>query len=148
MFNYRVLLATGLTALVPLTVSASDGEVELLDNMSLLQYLSHKATLSIDARNRELADFYVHELEEAVEETESVDSYDGHAIGELAGAMLRPALESLEGALDQDDWSDVSQALDTMIQSCNSCHQATEHAYVRIQRNSDNPWMQDFSPME
>ncbi|MGM0632180.1 MAG: hypothetical protein ACQETO_03300 [Pseudomonadota bacterium] len=148
MFDYRILLAAGVAALMPFTVSASDDEVELVDNMSLLQYFSHKAALSIDARNRELADFYVHELEEAVEETGSVESYDGHAIGELSGAMLRPALENLEGALDDGEWPDVSQAFDAMIQSCNSCHQATEHGYIRIQRSSENPWMQDFSPLE
>lgn len=142
MRNLAICLAT----FIPLTVAASDGEVELVDNMSRLQYLSHKAALSIDARNRELADFYVHELEEAVEETESVESYDGHAIGELSSGMLRPALENLEDALDEGEWSEVSQMFDAMIQSCNGCHQGTDHGYIQIQRRSENPWMQDFSP--
>ncbi len=147
MYKPSILLTTSLAALISLTANASDDDRELIDNMRLLQYFSHKASLSIDARNRELADFYVHELEEAVEETGSIESYDGHAIGELSSAMLRPMLESLEQALDDAEWSDISQAFDTMIQSCNSCHQATEHGYIRIQRSSENPWMQDFSPL-
>lgn len=146
--NRNHYLAFSLAAFIPLTVGASDGDVELVNNMSQLQYLSHKAALSIDARNPELADFYVHELEEVVEETESVESYDGHPIGELAHGMLRPALENLEEALEDGEWSSASDAFDNMIQSCNNCHQVTEHGYIRIQRRSENPWMQDFSPLE
>lgn len=145
----KAMLAACALAL-PLTAAASEGEgdVELVDNMSQLQYFSHKAALSIDAENRQLADFYVHELEEMLEQTESIESYDGHPIGELAGAMLRPAVEDLEEALDEGEWPAVNSAYDSMIDSCNACHQATEHGYIKIERSSQNPYMQDFSSGE
>lgn len=145
----KAMLAVCVLAL-PLAAAASEGEgdVELVDNMSQLQYFSHKAALSIDAENRQLVDFYVHELEEMLEQTESIESYDGHPIGELAGAMLGPAVEDLEDALDEGEWPAINEAYDGMINSCNACHQATEHGYIKVERSSENPYMQDFSSDE
>lgn len=123
---------------------AGDG-VDLVKHMGTMQYMAHKAGLSIDARNQPLADFYVHEIEEIIEELETVQSFDGHPIGELVESMLLPGFENLEGAVKSGDWEAATQRFDDMLSACNSCHETTAHAYVRIQRSRSNPFMQSFA---
>ena len=85
------LLPTGLAL-------ADDNGVELADYMSKLQYFGHKAGLAIDQQNHALTEFYLHELEEAIEALQEVDTYDGFAVGKLSTAMLTPPFKKLESA--------------------------------------------------
>jgi mono/diheme cytochrome c family protein len=114
--------------------------------MKDMQYWTHKLALSIDAGNLELADFYHHELEEAVEDLiDSIDTYDGFAIAQLTSSMLMPALETLEDRLDDDDVAGMRVAFSGVVQACNSCHQVTEHAFIRITDGfGNNPFNQVF----
>ena len=129
-------------------VIASDEDHDLIGNMGAMQYFSHKLDLSIHHRNRELADFYAHEIEETLEETTEIDEYHGKPIGELAETMLTPAFERFERALDDDngDWKTIDNRFGELIDACNACHQATGYGYIDIQRTDANPYMQSFSP--
>ena len=122
----------------------ADEEIELVRHMATLQYMAHKTALAIDAQNRKLAGFYLHEIEEVIEKLEEIPSFDGHPIGDLARRLLAPSVERLEGALEQGDRQKVDTALDMLIDSCNACHRSTEHGYIHIRRRSDNPFMQSF----
>lgn len=133
-----------LLAISPATLA--NGDVDLLAKMSQLQYLSHKAELAVNHENRPLAGFYAHELEETLEAVEEIESYDGHPVGELAKAMLRPPVEQLGDVIDDGSREDVNSALDGLVRSCNACHQATEHGFIRVQRGADNHYMQEFAP--
>lgn len=136
---------TSLALVLALPVASfADGDVELVENMSSLQYFAHKTALAIDAKNAEVAGFYAHELEEFIGDTAKIESYDGHAIGKLVESMLMPSFENFEKALKAGDWEKTSKRFDEMLSTCNACHDRTEHGYITIERSSDNPFMQSF----
>lgn len=125
-------------------------EVELAIVMGQLQTHTHKYALSVDAENHELASFYMHEMEEAAETiTEEVPSYEGYDIAELMGQYLEPKMESTEEALEEKDWEEVRSQTIKLVDSCNSCHAASDHDFVKITTGFDkNPFSQDFSKSE
>ena len=137
------------TALLILPAHADDDKgVDLIDNMRALQYFMHKAALAVDRRNKLLADFYAHELEEALEQSMGIEKYHEQPIGALTKAMQWPAFERFEEALDAPkmDWKQVSRQVDEMIGACNACHQATGYGFINLKRSRKNPFMQSFEP--
>jgi hypothetical protein len=115
--------------------------------MHYIQMWTHKLALSVEAENEELAGFYHHELEEAIEDLiESIEEYDGYQIADLTQVMLVPALDAFEDALDgEDGWVVVKERFEALIQTCNSCHVATEHGYIVINNGfGKNPFNQTF----
>jgi len=116
--------------------------------MKDMQYWTHKLGLSVDAENTALVGFYVHELEEAVADLiASIESYDGHAISQLTRTMLLPEVEQLERIVDGGDWAAARNAFSAVIQTCNVCHEATEHGYIVITEGyANNPFNQSFLP--
>lgn len=127
-------------------LAEADDDIELVNHMSSMQYLSHKAGLAIDHKNHELAKFYAHELEEQIEQVEAIDSYDGHPIGDLTRSILVPAFENLEVALDAGQWEKSSTVFDAFIDKCNACHLSSDHGYIQVRRSTSNPFMQSFTP--
>lgn len=136
------LVLTGMSVGV---AQADEGsEPGLLETMSMLQTMAHKAGLSIDKENAALLDFYAHELEEFIEQAEGIESYGGKPIGPLVKSMLVPKFEEFEAAEETGDWQKISGSFDALIDSCNSCHTATGFDYIRIERTKQNPFMQSF----
>ncbi len=119
---------------------------ELVELMGAIQTHTHKLQLSLDHGNTALAAFYVHEVEELLEELQGVEEYDGHPIGQLAGAMLVPVIGRLETAVDGGNVDAAHRELDALISACNACHIATNHGFIVIARNSANPYLQSFEP--
>lgn len=144
--NLGTILALALVALAPIAplTASADGEVELAKKMADLQYFGHKTGLSIDNKNKALANFYAHELEETIEDVAKIESYDGRPVGKLINAMLMPAFENFESALKSGDWKKTSVSFDQLLRTCNDCHNATEHGFITIERRRDNPFMQSF----
>lgn len=122
-------------------------EAELALHMSRLQRWTHKTALALEARNPELADFYLHEMEESIETIKTeAPTYEGYAIAEQTEQILDPSVEALDGALDNRNWSAVDARLEEMARSCNQCHEATDHGVVKIDLDDvPNPYPQDFS---
>lgn len=121
----------------------ADGDAELASWMSQMQVYLHKLDLSVQAENEKLISFYLHELEELSEEiADEVDTYDGFPVGELTESMLIPRIEEMEESLEGGD---VSASLTRLIDTCNACHVATDHGYIRISKAGSNPFNQDFS---
>jgi hypothetical protein len=125
--------------------SPFDGQ-PLLTLMHNMQYYGHKLGLAIDAGNRELQGFYVHEVEEVIEAVSAIESYDGIAIPTLLESTLKPAFETLEGAIEVGDQDKVSAAYDKLLAGCNACHEGAHRPYIVIRRSHDNPYPQDFAP--
>ena len=107
----------------------------------------HKLSYSIDHENADLADFYIHELEEAIEAITNANvEYHGQPVGQLTQNMLVPAVELLEGALDVRDWIQVREKLGVLVQSCNNCHISTGYnSIVVLEKAETNPFNQQFS---
>ena len=125
--------------------SIADGDVGLIDLMGNFQTFTHKVGLSIRAGNPELADFYMHEIEENLALTGEIEEYDGHPVGELALGMLTPVVENVGSHLDEGDMEGALDAYNQMINACNACHLATEHGFIKIvDRGTKNPFLQAF----
>src|SRR6056297_3621081 len=107
----RTLTAAMAAAILAAALPANADESGLAVLMERIQTYAHKLQLSIEAGNAQLADFYLHELEETSEYVaEEIESYDGHAVGALMASMLLPALERLEEPLKSgkpDAWPAV-----------------------------------------
>jgi hypothetical protein len=147
-----LLLVIALFAMrAPLTGSHADHaseEPELAVLMAQMQYFTHKLGLSVEHRNIELAAFYHHELEEVTEEViDHVQTYDGYPVADLTRAMLLPLIEVMEESITRRDWANIDGDLARLIDTCNACHAATDHAFIRIEPRFDiNPFLQDFRP--
>lgn len=104
--------------------------------------------MSVEARNSELARFYLHETEEVAELIrDDIPEYEGLPIGPLVDSMLMPRIEQLEELLDAPEWPAVDRALSAAVTSCNACHEATEHGFIVIEFEPGfNPYMQSFQP--
>lgn len=150
MFCLRsLLLPLLLLTMVPLSLAGDEpAEDDLVALMGGMQTFAHKLQLAIDHDNAALASFYAHELEEVIEQTTEAADYEGHAIGPLTSAMLLPAFGLLEDSLASGDILTSGQRFDAVITACNACHQATEHGYIVISRNPENPYLQSFAPQD
>jgi hypothetical protein len=123
---------------------ASEPELALL--MSRQQVWMDKLGASVRAENRELMDFYAHELEESTEGIiANVETYDGFKIADLTRSILIPDLQRLATAIDGAPISDVKLAYSRLIQSCNACHAATDHGFILItEARGESGWNQAF----
>ncbi len=129
----------------PAYADAANGE-ELAVYMSDAQRHAHKLGLSIQSKNQPLADFYFHELGETFEAIEKhFPQYDGMQIAALSKAMLDPAKPALSKSIAAGNWPTASIAYDKLVAACNSCHVATEHAFVKITVPTHNPFNQTFA---
>jgi len=116
--------------------------------MGTMQTYMHKYNLSVLENNSELAGFYLHELEEVSEEIiENIEEYDGHPVSSLTETMFLPVVEQAGATLENSSADEIRKSASLLIQSCNSCHQATDHGYIKIREvtSSENPFNQDFS---
>lgn len=141
----RILLILLLGNLSFIThASERGGKLELVAHMQQLQYFAHKLQLSIEADNRKLAAFYAHELEEVIEKVENVSSYDGHPVGKMTKTILLPAFEALEKSINDQAGGATMKNFNNLVNACNKCHSLTDHGYIVIKKNSNNPYMQSF----
>ena len=129
------------------SVSAEKHEkVELALLMKNVNYFTQKLGLAIQSNNANLANFYVHEVEEGLEEIYSVSSYDNLPIGQTAKKIMPAAFGALEKAIDSKDQDEMLQSYQSVIESCNRCHNATQHGYLKILVPTTNPFNQNFAP--
>ncbi len=127
--------------------------VELAPYMSQLQTLTHKLGLSIQHSNHRLAEFYLYETLEALEDIKiEVPEYRGQAIALLVDRLATPTYTALQTAIKEDktegpDVNERSAAVFTaVVQSCNQCHAVTKHEFIKITDKLEaNPFIQDFS---
>ena len=88
-----------------------------------------------EAGNWPLADYMIHELEELVEEIEELHpTYREVRVAELLGEMTHPAIEAMEDAVDDQDFTAFQRAYDDLTVACNACHIASDRAALVIQR--------------
>lgn len=120
---------------------------EVAKAMGYLQKYSHKLYLAGSNENWELSEFYAHEIEETVEEIEEAKIVDdGYDISALVGTMTNPAFEKVEKSIHDQDASAFADSYKLLVQSCNACHQTTEHEFIKIEVPSNGAvFNQNFS---
>lgn len=145
-----ILVSSALFLSLGSSTSYASGNEEgnLIGMMADMQYFLHKAGLSIEAENAKLSHFYLHELEETIEQLESFGNYKDQRIGELVKSMLTPSFEALEDSLETEDYEQTWGKYESLMDSCNRCHQATKHEFINIEFNGSNPYMQSFDDDE
>jgi len=137
-----ILLSTAIGFVASQTIASAD-EPGLATLMGRLQVYVQKLDLSVQNNNKQLIGFYLHELEESAEEIQDdIPSYDGFPVGQLTGSKLMPRIEALEHAVKND--ADIELKMQALIDSCNECHEATDHGYIKINRMTSNPFNQSF----
>jgi hypothetical protein len=138
-----LLLAAGLAWV---RASAAAVEPELASYMSDLQHHTHKLTLSIEARNGALADFYLHEVGEIAEQVEELfPEHDGVPVARLVEDLLAPRLVALREALAHSRWDEARGDLGELVAACNGCHAAAGHGFIRVEVTTMNPFNQSFA---
>ncbi|CAN5145311.1 hypothetical protein BH23VER1_BH23VER1_27400 [soil metagenome] len=130
--------------------------VELAPYMGQLQTLTHKLALSIENSNHRLAEFYLYESLEALEEIKTeVPEYRGHPIALLVDQLATPTYQALATAIAEDKTQSsltnqrATAGFAAVVESCNSCHAITKHEFIKIPPSpSTNPFLQDFKPSD
>ena len=86
------------------------------------------------SQNWKLAAYYVHELEETLEEIGKLHpEHDGIPIKNYLSTMIMPAVEGMEKAIEQKELLPFEQGFKTLTQSCNNCHSASQKEFIKIQ---------------
>jgi hypothetical protein len=122
-------------------------EEELSPYMALMQHHMHKLGLALQAKNAPAAGFYIEEVEEAAAIIQKkFPTYDKIAVAQLMNAMLVPSIVPLEKAIKASNWAVSNAGYTKLIDSCNGCHAAAQHGFVKITAPTQNPFNQSFSP--
>lgn len=135
-------------SLVPIQQHPSE-EVEVAVHMGRIQRYHQKWWAAGKVGNAELAAFYLHELEEAMEVIAQARLMeDGVDLSAHMNAYGVKTIEALEQVLKDQGVAAMHAESATLVNSCNGCHVATGHSFIRIQVPTavDFP-DQDFSPI-
>lgn len=120
--------------------------VPLIYHMSFMQRYSAKLYFAGMEENWGLADIYAHEIEEIAETiVDGNHMDDGIDVSGLLESILPPQIEQIESAIDSKDKNLFEKNYQTMIQTCNQCHQASDYGLVQITVPKNNPFNQNFS---
>lgn len=123
--------------------------VPLIYHMSFMQRYATKLYFSGMEENWELADIYAHEIEELSETIIEGNHMDDEVdVSGLLETMLPPQIELIENAIDAQDRQMFESNYQTMVQTCNQCHQAANYGAVKVSVPTVNPFAQDFSAPE
>lgn len=97
-------------------------------------------------QNWQLADFEIHELKERFEAVEKFHA-DNEEIEPMD--MIYPPLDSVSLAIDQENKARFEKSFTVLNNTCNNCHKATDHAFVKIQKPEMPPFgNQQYKPSE
>jgi hypothetical protein len=98
--------------------------------------------------NWKLADFELDEIKETLEDAASFHPTDKNLpIGEMIKQKLEPTFAQLKKTIDGKDVGSFQTAYDLMTEACNTCHAATQHEFIRLQRPTAPPLTnQIYSP--
>jgi len=120
----------------------------LADLMMTLQARHIKLWFSGSVSNWDLADFTVHEIEEGLEGAAKLyPTYRDSPVGRMIEDTVKAPIEEIEKAIKARNRTAFVTAFDKLTEACNACHQATNHAFIVIQRPLTSPFPnQTFAP--
>jgi hypothetical protein len=127
-----------LKAAPPATTAAAAEPPELGAQMLELQIRHARLWQAGQRRNWLLSQFQLAELREAfagvVETNGDHASLQPQRLAIVLPAMVDPALNQLQAAIDAHDGAKFDAAYDALSASCNGCHAAAGHGFLVIQR--------------
>ncbi len=111
------------------TQQAIEEEPELAEYMRALQWNMNKLYFAGTATNQKLIDFYVREIEEVVEGVAHAGIMDdGIPVSKHMKTYGVQGIEQFEIEMK----SEFESAYSNLMNTCNSCHLATEHGFIQI----------------
>ncbi len=144
--GFAVLVATALS-----TPACAKGYTPGLGEIMTLNQMRHaKLWYAGQARNWELADYEIDELQEGLDDV--VKFHPTHKDAPLPLSALIPKImdqpvRDLRAAVKAKDSAAFALAYDAVTAGCNSCHQATNFGFNVVRRPADPSWFsnQDFA---
>jgi hypothetical protein len=119
--------------------------------MTLNQMRHAKLWFAGEARNWNLADYELDELQEGFDDV--VTYHPTHKdsplpLSELVPKIMSQPMQSLRQAIEAKDTPGFEKSFDDLTAACNSCHQATEFGFNVVKRPEGLSWFsnQDFEP--
>jgi hypothetical protein len=107
----------------------------------------HHAKLWFAGQNKNwrLADFEVHEIEEALED---IRKFNNDRTEAKSISMINPAMDSVSSAIQQKNIKSFTSSFNLLTNTCNNCHKATEHEFNVVTIPSSLPVVnQNFKPV-
>ena len=127
-----------LKAAQPAGPAAAAQGPELGAQMLELQIRHARLWQAGQGRNWVLAQFQLAELREAfagiVETNGEHAALQPQKLSEVMPALVDPALEQMQAAVDANDGAKFDASYDALTDSCNACHKAAAHDFLVIQR--------------
>jgi hypothetical protein len=126
------------------TAPAAESYVPGLGEIMSLQQMRHtKLWFAGAAKNWKLADYELDELGEGFDDV--VKMHPTHkdspvAPKDVVPKMMNPPLETLRKAVAAQDSAAFAAAFDALTAGCNTCHEATNFGFNRVQRPMTNSY--------
>lgn len=120
-----------------------------LGEIMTLQQMRHaKLWFAGAARNWPLADYELDELKEGFEDAAKLHPvHEGVPVADMIAKLTPGPLEEISAAISKKNFAGFARAFDRLSATCNSCHQAANHGFIRIGRPSAPPFgNQIFAP--
>jgi hypothetical protein len=97
--------------------------------MSSIQIHHAKLWFAGQHQNWKLADFEIHEIGEALDNIKMFNT-DRPEIKKIG--MITPAIDSVTSAIKKQDLQLFSRTYQTLTNTCNTCHLATDHGFNQV----------------
>lgn len=119
-------------------IQEAEPEIELAISMGRMQLFMNKLYFAGIAGNAELRDFYIHEIEEAMDEIAQADvKEDGVDISQNIEMFGLAQIEVFEKAIAENP-EQFTEAYNAFVNACNSCHTASKYPFIII-KEPTNP---------
>ena len=117
--------------------------------MGYMQRYTDKLWYAGSAGNWELAKFYHDEIAETADDISTAHVVDeGVEVSRQVQTMLPPAVAGIEQAVAARDPALFRARYETLVTTCNACHQESKHAFIHVAVPAGPPahWNQRFAP--
>ena len=128
-------------------VPEKEQHIEIAPQMNALQIYASKLYFAGEAENKALTFFYLHEIEETMEEIACCEVVeDGVNISENMETIGLTSVRFLKRRITEEGFKDFEVQYMAFITACNSCHRQVEKGFVLITKPATPPFdNQDFS---
>ncbi|MBL8002896.1 MAG: hypothetical protein JNL05_13150 [Flavobacteriales bacterium] len=128
--------------------TAPVAEPEVAVHMARIQVYMDKLYWAGMAGNRELADFYRHEIKEVMEVVAGAGIVeDGIDVSANMRTIGIQAIDAMKMHLKEKGLDGFRDQYGALVVACNGCHAASAHAMIRVQEPTENRFTgQAFTP--
>jgi len=135
----------------PAPVPAPEAYKPGLGELMSFQQMRHaKLALAVDAQNWKLAAYEVKEIKEGFDDIVALHpTWKDAPVApkDAIPIMMNDPIEQVRAAIDKKDPKAFAESYQNLTNGCNACHQATNFAFIVLQRPKTNPFPnQVFTP--